>query len=269
MDRQAAGRSMWPARPVQGAARTPFQSFAPPRILTSAIGCRTTRFVCNQAARTAAIWPIISAARRAFSLTLPVTQRDSVHRLSRCRASPDRRMSALIAATEPTCGRGRRRPKPLALARTVRGMCARSRGHDGLHKYPGHDRYRAGRAHDGRNAGNVIGRPNNRSPSRRSERPGLSRRSPGEPRRSRLFCTPTPGLGVDCGRGSVRSDCCPSRATGKDRCCGGPFRRALQNRALKKEPPDVCPVSRIGHLCGNLHRAGLTGPAARGTAARP
>ena len=70
---------------------------------------------------------------------------------------------------------------------------------------------------------------------RRSERPGLSRRSPGEPRRSRLFCTPTPGLGVDCGRGSVRSDCCPSRATGKDRCCGGPFRRALQNRALKKE----------------------------------
>ena len=75
--------------------------------------------------------------------------------------------------------------------------------------------------------------------------------------------------GVDCGRGSVRSDCCPSRAIGKDRCCGGPFRRALQNRALQKEPPDVCPVSRIGHLCGNLHRAGLTGPAARGTAARP
>ena len=60
--------------------------------------------------------------------------------------------------------------------------------------------------------------------------------------------------GVDCGRGSVRSDCCPSRAIGKDRCCGGPFRLALQ-----KEPPDVCPVSRIGHPCGNLHRAGLTG----------
>jgi hypothetical protein len=47
--------------------------------------------------------------------------------------------------------------------------------------------------------------------------------------------------GVDCGRGSVRSDCCPSRAIGKDRCCGGPFRLALQ-----KEPTDVCPVCRIG-----------------------
>jgi hypothetical protein len=56
-------------------------------------------------------------------------------------------------------------------------------------------------------------------------------------------------------------------------------------------PAGVCPVSRIGHPCGNLHRAGLTGrplagvpsdlrcsrmrfgkrdaPAARGTAARP
>jgi hypothetical protein len=96
-----------------------------------------------------------------------------------------------------------------------------------------------------------------RSPSRRSERSGLSRRSPGEPRRSRLFCTPAPGLGVYRRRlrtGSVRSDCCPSRAIGKDRCCVGPFRLALQ-----KEPPDVCPVSRIGPPCGNLHRAGLTG----------
>jgi hypothetical protein len=36
-----------------------------------------------------------------------------------------------------------------------------------------------------------------RAPTRRSERPGLSRRSPGEPCRSRLFCTPTPGLGGD------------------------------------------------------------------------
>jgi hypothetical protein len=128
-----------------------------------------------------------------------------------------------------------------------------------------------------------------RAHCRRSERSGLSRRSPGEPRRSRLFCTPAPGLGVYRRRlrtGSVRSDCCPSRAIGKDRCCGGPFRLALQ-----KEHPDVCPVSRIGHPCGNLHRAGLTGrplagvpsdlgcsrlwfgkrdaPAARGTAARP
>jgi hypothetical protein len=130
---------------------------------------------------------------------------------------------------------------------------------------------------------------NNRAPTRRSERSGLSRRSPGEPRRSRLFCMPAPGLGVYRRRlrtGSVRSDCCPSRAIGKDRCCVGPFRLALQ-----KEPPDVCPVSRIGPPCGNPHRAGLTGrplagvpsdlgcsrlwfgkrdaPAARGTAARP
>jgi hypothetical protein len=39
---------------------------------------------------------------------------------------------------------------------------------------------------------------------RRSERPGLPRRSPAEPRRSRLFCTHTllawASTGVDCGR---------------------------------------------------------------------
>ena len=43
--------------------------------------------------------------------------------------------------------------------------------------------------------------------------------------------------GVDCGRGSVRSDCCPSRAIGKDRCCGGPFRRALQKPGATEGAP--------------------------------
>ena len=96
-----------------------------------------------------------------------------------------------------------------------------------------------------------------RSQIRRSEWPGLSRRSPGEPRRSRLSCSPTPGLGVDRRRQAwAQSGLTAARLepSVKDRCCGGPFRRALQNRALQKGPPDVCRVSRIGHLCGNLHR---------------
>jgi hypothetical protein len=38
-------------------------------------------------------------------------------------------------------------------------MSARSGGHDGLHKYPGHVRYRALDAHDGRNTDEVISRP--------------------------------------------------------------------------------------------------------------
>jgi hypothetical protein len=125
---------------------------------------------------------------------------------------------------------------------------------------------------------------------RRSERPGLSRRSPAEPRRSRLFCTHAPGLGFHRRRlrtglshGLTAARLEPSVKTG---CCRGPFRLALL-----KEPAGVCPVSRTGHPCGTLHRAGLTGrpltgvasdlrcsrmrfgkrdaPAARGTAARP
>ena len=42
------------------------------------------------------------------------------------------------------------------------------REHDGLHKYPGHARYRAVEAHDGRNAGDVMNRPNKCAPTRRS-----------------------------------------------------------------------------------------------------
>ena len=40
-------------------------------------------------------------------------------------------------------------------------------GHDGLHKYAGHARYRAMDTHDGRNADDVISRPNKRAPTRR------------------------------------------------------------------------------------------------------
>src|SRR6266550_9141212 len=43
-------------------------------------------------------------------------------------------------------------------------------GHDGLHKYPGHARYRAVDAHDGRNADDLISRPNKRAPTRRYAR---------------------------------------------------------------------------------------------------
>jgi hypothetical protein len=35
--------------------------------------------------------------------------------------------------------------------------------HDGLHKYPGNARYRAVDAHDGRNAGETMNRPNKRA----------------------------------------------------------------------------------------------------------
>ena len=38
--------------------------------------------------------------------------------------------------------------------------------HDGLHEYPGHARCPAVDAHDGRNADDVIGRPNKRAPTR-------------------------------------------------------------------------------------------------------
>jgi hypothetical protein len=95
------------------------------------------------------------------------------------------------------------------------------------------------------------------------------------------------GVGMVKRRGSQsRSNCCLSRASAKTGSCRGPF-----HLALRKVPAGVCPVSRIGHPCGNLHRAGLTGrplagvpsdlrcsrmrfgkrdaPAARGTAARP
>ncbi len=53
-----------------------------------------------------------------------------------------------------------------------RGYERAFRGHDGLHKYSGHARYRAADAHDGRNVGDVIGRQIG-APTRRSvaERP--------------------------------------------------------------------------------------------------
>ncbi len=46
------------------------------------------------------------------------------------------------------------------------GMCAFP-GHGGLHKYAGHASYRAVDAHDGRNADDVISRPNKRAPTRK------------------------------------------------------------------------------------------------------
>ena len=81
--------------------------------------------ICAGHARTSIEAISAPAAWRAFSLTLPVTQRDAIHGLSRCRASTDRCMSALIAATEPTCARWHRSPKPLGLARAVCGRCGR------------------------------------------------------------------------------------------------------------------------------------------------
>src|ERR1017187_3819006 len=67
---------------------------------------------------------------------------------------------------------------------------------------------------------------------RRSERPGLPRMSPAEPRRSRLFCTHTPGLGVHRRRlrtglshGLTAARLEPSVKTG---CCRGPFRLAAE-----------------------------------------
>jgi hypothetical protein len=54
-------------------------------------------------------------------------------------------------------------------------------GHDGLHKYPGHTRYRAVDASDGRNAHDVMGRPNNRAPTRRSGVKSQSAGMPSEP----------------------------------------------------------------------------------------
>ena len=56
---------------------------------------------------------------------------------------------------------------------------------------------------------------------RRSERPGLPRRSPAEPLRSRPLCTHTPRLwrpqASTAGDPQSRPDCCLSRAIGKDR----------------------------------------------------
>ena len=105
--------------------------------------------------------------------------------------------------------------------------------------------------------------------------------------RAVLYVYPRLGVHRRRRRGSQsRSNCCLSRASAKTGSCRGPF-----HLALRKVPAGVCPVSRIGHPCGNLHRAGLTGrplagvpsdlrcsrmrfgkrdaPAARGTAARP
>jgi hypothetical protein len=53
---------------------------------------------------------------------------------------------------------------PVGSSRHVRAFP----GHDSLHKYAGHARYRAVDAHDGRNAHDVISRPNKRAPTRRS-----------------------------------------------------------------------------------------------------
>jgi hypothetical protein len=92
---------------------------------------------------------------------------------------------------------------------------------------------------------------------RRSERPGLPRRSPAEPRGSRLFCTRSPGLGVHrrrlrtgLGHGLTVARLEPSVKTG---CCREPFRLAAEGarRRLSGIP--------LGHPCGNLHRAGFTG----------
>jgi hypothetical protein len=92
--------------------------------------------------------------------------------------------------------------------------------------------------------------------TRRSERPGLPRRSPAEPLRSRPFCTHTPWLlrpqastagGLSHGLTAARLE--PSVKTG---CCRGPL-----PPGAAEEPEGVRLGSRIGHLCGNLHRAGL------------
>jgi hypothetical protein len=61
-------------------------------------------------------------------------------------------------------------PSVLARTRDSRLHERAFRGHDGLRKYPEHARYRAVDAHNGRNAGNVMNRPNKRAPTRRSVR---------------------------------------------------------------------------------------------------
>jgi hypothetical protein len=67
-------------------------------------------------------------------------------------------------------GRDGRRPAGQASAGSSRPLCRRHvrafPGHDGLHKYAGHAGYRAVGAHDGRNADDVISRPNKRAPNR-------------------------------------------------------------------------------------------------------
>ena len=97
-----------------------------------------------------------------------------------------------------------------------------------------------------------------RTRSRRSERPGLLRRSPAETLRSRPFCTHTPRLwrpqastagGLSHGLTAAYLE--PSVKTG---CCTGPL-----PPGAAEEPEGVCLGSRIGRPCGNLHRAGLTG----------
>jgi hypothetical protein len=54
-------------------------------------------------------------------------------------------------------------------------------------------------------------------------------------------------------RGSQsRSNCCLSRTSAKTGSCRGPF-----HLALRKVRAGVCPMSRIGHPCGNPHQGGL------------
>jgi len=59
------------------------------------------------------------------------------------------------------------RPGPAASSLSATRHVRAFLEHDGMHKYPGHDRYRAVDAHDGRNADDVMSRPNNRTPTRR------------------------------------------------------------------------------------------------------
>ena len=81
----------------------------------------------------------------------------------------------------------------------------------------------------------VTDRDLNQSVNRRSERPGLPRRSPAEPLRSRPFCTHTPWLWrpqASTADGlQSQSDCCLSRAIGKTGCC-----RGFLPPALRKNP---------------------------------
>jgi hypothetical protein len=75
-----------------------------------------------------------------------------------------------VASRSPACHAQGRRPPALTrtgrLPEPGRRHVGAFRGHDGLHKYPGHARYRAVDAHDGGNAGDVMNRPNKRAPTR-------------------------------------------------------------------------------------------------------
>jgi len=94
-------------------------------------------------------------------------------------------------------------------------------------------------------------------PSRRSARTLLRAVNQRPPHRSRCSVR-LPLLGVHRRRrrrgSQSRSNCCLSRASAKTGSCRGPF-----HLALRKVPAGVCPMSRIGHPCGNPHQAGLTG----------